>query len=214
VAHDRPHGASRTSSSCPRGRSRSCRCRGNRSSIVWTETEARAAAIAALDDAAFLGVLRPRFGDFLGPIALEGRRYSYPLSLSLAESLTGRAAGARGRRGARHPPARRARGSTSACATWRRSPRCWSRRGGRGATSARPDVLAEYARWRRFDSALLAVATDGFNRLFSNDNPLVRLGRDLGLGIVAGVPALRRAFVREAAGLTGDLPRLLRGHRL
>jgi 2-octaprenyl-6-methoxyphenol hydroxylase len=58
------------------------------------------------------------------------------------------------------------------------------------------------------------VATDGFNRLFSNDNPLVRLGRDLGLGIVAGVPALRRAFVREAAGLTGDLPRLLRGRRL
>ena len=61
---------------------------------------------------------------------------------------------------------------------------------------------------------MLAAATDGLNRLFSNDNPLLRLGRDLGLGVVNRLPALRRALIAEAAGLAGELPRLMRGQRL
>jgi 2-octaprenyl-6-methoxyphenol hydroxylase len=72
-------------------------------------------------------------------------------------------------------------------------------------------VLSEYQRWRRFDATTLALATDGFNRLFSNDNPILRLGRGLGMSLVNAVPAMRRGLVREAAGLTGDLPRLCRG---
>ena len=64
---------------------------------------------------------------------------------------------------------------------------------------------------RRFDIATLALATDAFNRLFSNDNALLRAARDLGLGLVGKLPGLRRGFVREAAGLTGDLPRLAKG---
>jgi 2-octaprenyl-6-methoxyphenol hydroxylase len=52
---------------------------------------------------------------------------------------------------------------------------------------------------------------DAVNRLFSNDNPLLRLARDLGMGAVGAVPALRRGFMRQAAGLSGDLPRLLAG---
>jgi 2-octaprenyl-6-methoxyphenol hydroxylase len=71
--------------------------------------------------------------------------------------------------------------------------------------------LARYQSWRRFDTASLALATDTFNRLFSNDNMLLRAGRDLGMAAVNGIPGLRRAFLREAAGLTGDLPDLMRG---
>ena len=81
----------------------------------------------------------------------------------------------------------------------------------RGEDIGTADVLARYARWRRADTAQLAVATDALNRLFSSDNPVLRLGRDLGLGAVNAAPMLRRAFMREAAGLTGDLPRLLAG---
>ena len=66
----------------------------------------------------------------------------------------------------------------------------------RGQDIGAADVLAAYARWRRFDTALLAAATDGLNRLFSNDNPLLRLGRDLGLGLVNRLPALRRGADR------------------
>jgi 2-octaprenyl-6-methoxyphenol hydroxylase len=81
----------------------------------------------------------------------------------------------------------------------------------RGEDYAAPAVLARYQQWRRFDTATLAAVTDLTNRLFSNDNPLLRLGRDLGMGAIGAMPGLRRAFIREAAGLTGDLPRLMRG---
>ena len=84
----------------------------------------------------------------------------------------------------------------------------------RGEDIGAADVLARYGRWRRFDTSLLAVATDGLNRLFSNDNPVLRLGRDLGLGAVNRLPALRRRLIAEAAGTAGDLPRLLRGEPL
>jgi 2-octaprenyl-6-methoxyphenol hydroxylase len=73
-------------------------------------------------------------------------------------------------------------------------------------------TLAGYQRWRRFDTTTLALGMDAVNRLFSNDNPVLRLGRDLGLGAVGALPGLRRRFIREAAGLTGDLPRLMAGH--
>jgi len=84
----------------------------------------------------------------------------------------------------------------------------------RGEDVGSPLVLERYQEWRRFDTATLALATDAFNRLFSNDNPLLRLGRDLGMGIVGSIPGLRRNFVREAAGLTGDLPRLMQGQAI
>ena len=58
------------------------------------------------------------------------------------------------------------------------------------------------------------MATDGFNRLFSNDNSAMRLIRDIGLAATNALPGLRRGFIREAAGLTGDLPRLAKGRPL
>jgi 2-octaprenyl-6-methoxyphenol hydroxylase len=73
------------------------------------------------------------------------------------------------------------------------------------------DVLRGYERWRRFDSFMLAAATDALNRLFSNDFAPVRLVRDLGLGIVDAIAPVRRFFMRDAGGSAGRLPRLLRG---
>lgn len=186
---------------------------GNRSSIVWTETRARAEAIARLDPAGYLAELRPRFGDFLGEIALCGDRFSYPLGISLAERITdARLALVGDAAHGLHPLAGQglnlglrdvAALAEVAVAAHRR-----------GQDVGAADVLETYARWRRFDIAGLAVVTDGLNRLFSNDNPILRLGRDLGLGAVSRLPALRRALIGEAAGITGDLPLLLRGRPL
>jgi 2-octaprenyl-6-methoxyphenol hydroxylase len=81
----------------------------------------------------------------------------------------------------------------------------------RGEDIGGAQALARYQEWRRFDTATLALATDTFNRLFSNDNPLIRAARDLGMGVVNATPSLRRGFMRRAAGLSGDLPRLMRG---
>jgi 2-octaprenyl-6-methoxyphenol hydroxylase len=75
-------------------------------------------------------------------------------------------------------------------------------------------VLERYARWRRIDAAGLAIASDLFTRLFSNDHPGLRLVRGLGLSLVNRVAPAKRLFVREAAGMLGDTPRLLRGEAL
>jgi 2-octaprenyl-6-methoxyphenol hydroxylase len=64
-----------------------------------------------------------------------------------------------------------------------------------------PDVLERYQRWRRFDTMMMGIATDGLNRLFSN-RPMLRLARDIGLGLVERMPVLKRMFIREAAGFT------------
>jgi 2-octaprenyl-6-methoxyphenol hydroxylase len=76
------------------------------------------------------------------------------------------------------------------------------------------DVLERYQRWRRFDTMTMGIATDGLNRLFSNRSDLLRLARDIGLGLVERMPPLKRMFIREAAGFTGEVPKLLRGEAL
>ncbi len=186
---------------------------GNRSSIVWSETHDRAAEINALSDEDYLEALRPRFGDFLGDITLAGQRFTYPLNLTISErfvdtrlALVGDAA-----HGV-HPIAgqglnlglRDVGALAEVLADAKR----------RGENIGAIDVLERYQQWRRFDTATLAASTDLINKLFSNDNPLLRLGRDIGMGLLNAVPAARRSFIREAAGLTGDLPRLLQGKAL
>lgn len=183
---------------------------GHHSSIVWSESEAAAQAIQALDDEGYLAALRPRFGDHLGEIALAGARFTYPLSLSLAErfvaprvALVGDAA-----HGV-HPIA--GQGLNLGLRDVGALAEVVIEAARRGEDIGAIDVLERYQTWRRFDATALALGMDAVNRLFSNDNPLLRLGRDLGLGLVSRLPGLRRGFQRHAAGLTGDLPRLLAG---
>lgn len=213
LAHERPHHGIAHQFFMPEGPLAILPLPGNRSSIVWTERTERADMIRHLDDEDFLAMLRPRFGDFLGDLRLAGVRYSYPLSLSLAESLVAeRMALAGDAAHGIHPLAGQGLNLGLRDVAALAEVVVDARRLGRDIGAE--DVLADYARWRRFDSTMLATATDVMNRLFSNDNPLLRLGRDVGLGLVARLPAVRRGFIREAAGVTGRLPRLQRGRPL
>jgi len=210
VEHDLPHHGTAHQFFMPPGPLAILPLPGNRSSIVWSETTKRAAEIAAMGDAAYLDVLRPRFGDFLGDIALAGKRYAYPLKLTIANqfiaprlALVGDAAHGM------HPIA--GQGFNFGLRDIAALAEVIADAARRGEDIASPLVLERYQQWRRFDTMVMAVGTDSVNRLFSNDNPLLRGIRDIGLGVVNAVPALRRASIREAAGLTGDLPRLMRG---
>lgn len=183
---------------------------GNVSSIVWSEEAGTASAFEALNDADFIEVLRPRFGDFLGDIALSGERFTYPLSLSIANhfvservALVGDAAHGI------HPIA--GQGLNAGLRDVAALTQVLTEASQRGEDIASAAVLARYQEWRRFDTATLALATDATNRLFSNDNPLLRCVRDLGMGAINALPGVRRAMIREAAGLTGELPDLMRG---
>lgn len=182
----------------------------NRSSIVWTETTERAAEIRTLPEAAWLEILKPRFGDFLGDLQLAGERFSYPLILSVAESFHGpRLALVGDAAHAVHPIA--GQGLNAGLKDVGALAEVLVDAMRRGEDFGRSDVLARYTQWRRFDTTTLAAATDGVNRLFSNDISPLRLARDLGLAAANAAPRLRRTLIREAAGLTGDLPRLNRG---
>lgn len=183
---------------------------GNRSSIVWSETAANAERIHALPDTEYLDVLRPRFGDFLGEISLAGARYTYPLSLSLAhEMVAERVALAGDSAHGVHPIA--GQGLNAGFRDIAALSEVLIDAHRRGEDFGAGVALQRYQTWRRFDNATLALATDSFNRLFSNDNALIRMARDIGMGVVSSLPGLRRSFIREAAGLNGDLPRLMRG---
>ena len=209
VEHDRPHGGVAHQFFMPAGPMAVLPLSACRSTVVWSEKTDSATVIKTLDDAAFLDVLRPRFGDFLGDIALTGGRFSYPLGMMIAKSyiapnvaLIGDAA-----HGV-HPIA--GQGLNAGLRDVAALIQVLSEAKQRGEDFASQPVLARYQLWRRFDATALAVATDGFNRLFSNDNPILRLGRDLGMGMLNAMPKVRRGILREAAGLTGDLPDLMR----
>ena len=179
-------------------------------SIVWSERTATAQAIAQLDDAAYLDVLKPRFGSFLGEIALQGRRFAYPLRLTIAErfvsdrlALVGDAA-----HGV-HPIA--GQGLNLGLRDVAALAEVLIEASRRGEDIAAADVLARYQDWRRFDTVRMALGMDAVNALFSNGNPLLAAVRGLGLGAVNAVPGLRRFFIREAAGLNAAEPRLMQG---
>jgi len=181
---------------------------GNRSSIVWTESDANAATIMAMDNNDYMAVLQPRIGDYLGKVELVGARYSYPLNLTIAQNyvmprlaLVGDAA-----HGV-HPIA--GQGLNLGLRDIAALSEVLSDARLRGEDFSSLAVLLRYQEWRRFDTTALAVATDAVNKLFSNDNSFLRTLRDLGMGAINSLPALRRSFIREAAGLTGDLPRLM-----
>ncbi|MEM9708292.1 MAG: UbiH/UbiF/VisC/COQ6 family ubiquinone biosynthesis hydroxylase [Pseudomonadota bacterium] len=187
--------------------------RENHASIVWTERTGFAEEINALPEEDYLDILRPRFGSFLGEISLAGDRYTYPLGLSLAHSFVADRVALLGDAAhGVHPIA--GQGLNAGLRDVAALAEVLVDAHRRGEDIGRGEVLERYQQWRRFDATALALATDGFNRLFSNDNAILRLGRGLGLGGVGAIAVLRRGFMREAAGLNGTLPRLAAGQTL
>ncbi len=210
VAHEKPHHGIAQQFFMPTGPLAILPLTGNRSSIVWSTSDADATAMLALDNAGFLDALRPAFGSFLGDISLLGLRSGYPLGLTLAQryvaqrvALVGDAAHGI------HPIA--GQGLNAGLRDVAALVQVLGAARGRGEDWVGPQVLARYEDWRQPETRTLAVATDVFNRLFSNDNTLLRMVRDLGMGAVNAMPGLRRGLIREAAGLGGEMPELMRG---
>lgn len=213
IDHEKPHHGIAHQFFMPPGPLAILPLPGNRSSIVWSERTETAKAIHALEDAEYIQALRPRFGDFLGKISLAGKRFTYPLNLTIANSFIGdRLALVGDAAHGMHPIA--GQGLNAGLRDVGALAEVITEATRRGEDIGSPLVMERYQQWRRFDTASLAAATDVFNRLFSNNNPLLRLSRDIGMVVAGAIPGLRRNFVREAAGLTGDLPRLLQGRAI
>jgi 2-octaprenyl-6-methoxyphenol hydroxylase len=210
VSHDVPHGGRAEEHFLPSGPFAILPLPGNLSSLVWTEENAEADRLVALDDEAFLAELTRRFGAHLGEVRLAGPRQAWPLGLFIAKSLTAPRLALLGDAAhVVHPIAglgfnlglRDAAALADAVMGQFRL----------GLDPGGPQALQAYERWRRLDTMMVAAATDGLNRLFSNDVEALRFIRDAGLSVVERVDPLKRFFMREAAGLSGHLPRLMTG---
>ena len=186
---------------------------GHRSSIVWTEETGEAARIVALPDDEFHGELERRFGLRLGEIAAVGPRRVHPLGLAVARAfIADRLALVGDAAHVIHPIA--GQGLNMGLKDVAALAEVIVDAVRLGLDPGSLAVLERYQRWRRFDTVAMGVATDGLNRLFSNQSDVLRLARDVGLGLVDRLPALKRLLVREAAGLVGEVPKLLRGEAL
>jgi 2-octaprenyl-6-methoxyphenol hydroxylase len=213
IAHERPHEGLAHQSFFPGGPFAVLPLTGNRCSIVWSEAARRAEAIGRLDDAAFAAELRARIGDRLGAVELIGKRWAYPLDLTLADrycaprlALVGDAA-----HGV-HPIA--GQGMNMGLRDVAALAEVITEAARIGEDIGAEAVLERYQIWRRFDATGFALGMDALNRLFSNDvGPLSALRR-AGLHFVDRMPGLPGALIREAAGEAGTVPRLLRGEAL
>jgi 2-octaprenyl-6-methoxyphenol hydroxylase len=213
VAHERDHNGRAEEHFLPAGPFAVLPLKGRRSSIVWTEQTSEAERLVALPDAAFHDELEQRFKLHLGEISVVGARRVLPLGFFVARSfIAERIALAGDAAHVIHPIA--GQGLNMGLKDVAALAEVIVDAARLGLDPGAATVLERYQRWRRFDTMTMGLATDGLNRLFSNRSDVLRLVRDVGLGMVERLPGLKRLFIREAAGLFGDVPKLLRGEAL
>jgi 2-octaprenyl-6-methoxyphenol hydroxylase len=213
VAHEREHNGRAEEHFLPAGPFAILPLTGRRCSIVWTETSGEADRIVALPDSEFHDELEKRFGLQLGDIEVVGPRRAFPLGLFTARTFIGERLALVGDAAhIIHPIA--GQGLNMGLRDVAALAEAIADAARLGLDPGGPEVLERYQRWRRFDTMTMGVATDGLNRLFSNNSDALRLVRDIGLGLVERMPMLKRMFIREAAGFTGDVPKLLKGEAL
>lgn len=213
VGHERDHEGRAEEHFLPAGPFAILPLTGKRSSLVWTERRAEAARIIALSDEEFHGELEQRFGLHLGEVKALDKPRAFPLSYFVARSFIGERLALVGDAAhVIHPIA--GQGLNMGLKDVAALAEVVVDAARLGIDIGQADVLERYQRWRRFDTMAMGFATNALNFMFSNESTLLRSLRDIGLGLVDRAPPLKNLFIREAAGLTGDVPKLLKGEAL
>lgn len=181
---------------------------GDRASLVWTERTEQADALLSLPDDAFESLLARRFGDALGRPRLIGRRFGYPLSRQLPETIVStRLALVGDAAHGTHPLA--GQGLNLGLKDIAALVELLSNARDLGEDFGGPLVLERYAQWRRFDVVGAVTAADLIARVFSNDNELLHWARQAALLAAQTIPGMKRLLALEAGGALGDAPKSL-----
>lgn len=185
----------------------------HRSSVVWTEHGNSNDSALEYDDDIFNAALNARFPDWYGAVALNGKRFSYPLGLVHAHDyIAPRMALVADAAHGIHPIAGQGLNLGLRDVALLAELLVDAKRAGKDFGS--DDVLQSYQRQRRPDNMAMAAATDTLNRLFSNNVPPIRMLRQIGLRLVQRTGPARRFFMRQAMGAAGTLPKLVRGEKI
>ncbi|MEM1371953.1 MAG: FAD-dependent monooxygenase [Pseudomonadota bacterium] len=208
VGFERPHGERAVQHFLPGGPFAILPLSHNRACITWSERRDVADRLLDLPAEEFACELRQRIGSRYGKIEVLSQVASWPLMMHLARHFVGERFALVGDavRGV-HPIAGQGMnlGLRDVAALGDVISDAVSVGGDIGAG----EVLSAYERWRRFDSTLSTATFDRLNALFSNDVPLFRAAREIGVRAVDRMPGLKQAFVTEAAGLSGQVPSLM-----
>ena len=213
VEHERPHEGRAEEHFLPAGPFAILPLKGNRSSLVWTESSHDADRLLEQDELIFEIELEQRFGYKLGDIKLASKVQAFPLGLRLArEFVRSRFVLAGDAAHGIHPIAGQGlnlgfKDAAALAQTIVEADRL-------GQDFGTVDILERYQMWRRFDTVQMGVVTDVLNRLFSNDNGFLRAARSFGLGVVDRMPAMKKYFINQASGENRAAPKLLRGEAI
>jgi 2-octaprenylphenol hydroxylase len=178
-------------------------------SIVWSVTPNEAERLTALDDATFCRELEQAFEGRLGPVMAADPRVCVPLRQRHAKryvaeglALIGDAAHTI------HPLA--GQGVNLGFLDAAVLAEVLLHAVERGERLADIRVLSRFERRRMPHNLALMAAMEGFERLFQADQLPLRWLRNTGLKLVNQMPEAKATFVRQALGLSGDLPELAR----
>ena len=210
VGHEKPHRGTAYEQFTTGGPIASLPMRGNKSSVVWSEDTEVVGSLMQLDDKDFAAAASYRLNDCLGKMTIIGQRKVFPLKLNYADTIiANRFAMVGDAAHGLHPIAgqgfnlglRDIANLTEEISNARRL----------GLDIGSFETLRSYQAARRFDNFSLVAATDGLNRLFTDNNKIVGFIRSSGLDAINTMNPIKNLFMRLAMGEVGSLPQLLKG---
>lgn len=207
--HSRPHHGISTEFHRPAGPCTVVPLPGNSSSLVWVERPGEAQRLLDLDDGGFRQALERRLGGLLGSVTVVSARQCYPLSGLMAARMGSNRIALIGEAGHVIPPIG-AQGLNLGLrdAAWIAD--CVAEAASQGRDPGSAAALSCYENARAGDVRSRSVAVDTLNRSLLSGLLPVTLARGLGLHVLASVPALRRAVIRQGLAADVALPSLMR----
>ncbi|NCP61602.1 MAG: UbiH/UbiF/VisC/COQ6 family ubiquinone biosynthesis hydroxylase [Alphaproteobacteria bacterium] len=175
-------------------------CRRTRCGVIWSLHSDRADDYYALSNSDLETELSRHFSEILGPLSVNGRRWLFPLDVTVVKNyvaprlvLIGDSAHAI------HPVAGQGFNlglrDVSTLATHLNKAKDL------GLDLGSLTLLKDYEKKRRKDILSMTAMCDGLVRLFSNDNKSLGHLRRMGLDLTDKLPMLKKTLTRHAMGL-------------
>ncbi|MEM9257666.1 MAG: UbiH/UbiF/VisC/COQ6 family ubiquinone biosynthesis hydroxylase [Pseudomonadota bacterium] len=182
---------------------------GNRANLAWYMKTGAAETMAAMDNDNIEAELNARFAHFAGDMTLEGKAIAYPLILQIANEMIAPRIALVGDAARRINPLA-GQGLNLGLKDVAALAEVLEDSAHAGLDIGSLNILERYQSWRRFDANSTALGLDMIDRVFSNDNAVLKPLRGLGLLAANRLRPVRRALARQASADQKSLPKRMR----